>query len=320
MNAAATNALGTGSLEVDTAGGNVSLVDAQQNQTVTALSGTVAGAGSATVKVEPGKMLTINQPAGTPTFAGTINLALGATAGTGGVLAKSGAGTETLTGVPVFGNNSVLQVSSGSLKFAATTGTPNVGTGVVATISGTGSVELAGSVSVLGVATPVASRVNVSNTSSSATGLLVSAGNHQVGGIDGTGTTQVNDGASLTANHIIQGALVIGTAGSSASLVTIDASDASGNPLLVGGGGEGALTGSLAPSTPFGADAPASSGLLAANDSSSSSGTSGLGASVGGGSAGSNSSVPEPSTVVMLLIAAAGSLVVGLRRRGRQGR
>jgi hypothetical protein len=51
------------------------------------------------------------------------------------------------------------------------------------------------------------------------------------GGIEGTGNLTVNAGSDLTANHIVQGALVIGGAAGSPATVTIAASDASGNPL-----------------------------------------------------------------------------------------
>jgi hypothetical protein len=51
-------------------------------------------------------------------------------------------------------------------------------------------------------------------------------------GLDGSGTTQINAGSDLTANHIVQGALVIGGASKNPGLVTIDASDAAGNPLV----------------------------------------------------------------------------------------
>ncbi len=323
LSAAAVNALGTGSLDVSTAGGNVSAANIQANNTITQLTGTVAGGGSATVNVSAGQTLAINQASGTATFAGNVALAAGATAGGGGTLAKSGGGTEVLTGVPALGNNSNLQVSGGSVKFNVAAGTPNVGSGVTATIVGTtGSIELAGAVSVLGVATPAAGRVNISNLSSSATGLLVSSttGPQIVGGIDGTGTTQVNANARLQANHIVEGALVIGgDATHTSALVTIDASDANGNPLTAGGGGA-SLTGSLDPSTPFAADAPGSSNSLASDDSSTTGSSASVGAGSSSGGSGSNPAVPEPSTIVMLLIAAAGGLGYGLRRRNRRTR
>ncbi len=61
--------------------------------------------------------------------------------------------------------------------------------------------------------------------------LVVTSSDQQVGTINGTGDTTVNDGASLIANQIIQDALVIGSTGTSSATVTIAASDASGNPL-----------------------------------------------------------------------------------------
>jgi hypothetical protein len=52
------------------------------------------------------------------------------------------------------------------------------------------------------------------------------------GGINGTGDLAVSAGGNLTANHIIQGSLVIGGTPGSPAIVTIAASDASGNPLV----------------------------------------------------------------------------------------
>jgi autotransporter-associated beta strand protein len=176
------------------------------------------------------------------TFAGALQDGLG-----GGALSfvKSGAGTLTLSGSKAYTGNTT--VSAGTLRFALTSGSPTVGAGSTATLSSGATLELAGIVSALSSAS---NRVNVSN-SSSAPGLLVSGTNQQVGNIDGTGTTQVNAGSDLTANHIIQGALVIGGMAKNPGLVTIDASDASGNPLAIVGL---AATTSI-PNTPMGARA-----------------------------------------------------------------
>jgi hypothetical protein len=73
-------------------------------------------------------------------------------------------------------------------------------------------------------------RVNITNNSHSP-GILVAGTNQQVGNIDGSGTTRVNAGSDLTADHIIQSALVIGGTSKNPGLVTIDASDSSGNSL-----------------------------------------------------------------------------------------
>jgi hypothetical protein len=51
-------------------------------------------------------------------------------------------------------------------------------------------------------------------------------------GIEGPGNLTVNAGSSLTANHIVQSALVIGGTAGSPATVTIAASDSSGNPLI----------------------------------------------------------------------------------------
>ena len=84
---------------------------------------------------------------------------------------------------------------NGAGKIAA-----SVGAGVTATVASGATLELAGSVSSLSSG---ANRVNITNSSSSP-GILVSGTNQQVGNIDGAGTTQVNAGSDLTANHIIQ--------------------------------------------------------------------------------------------------------------------
>jgi hypothetical protein len=82
--------------------------------------------------------------------------------------------------------------------------------------------------------------VNITNNGSP-TGILVSGTHQQVGNTIGTGTTQINPGSDLTANRIIQSALLIGGTATSHGLATIAASDASGNPVgasaLAGGAG-----------------------------------------------------------------------------------
>src|SRR5262249_10858110 len=87
------------------------------------------------------------------------------------------------------------------------------------------------------------------------------------GGIDGAGTVAVNTASSLTTGHIIQSSLVIGGTAGTLAVVTIAASDASGNPLTAQVAGSdaaesdnssrlaagSAANGSIAPvaSTPF---------------------------------------------------------------------
>ena len=231
--------IGNGALAVNAADTISSVVNigAGNNQPVTSLSGTVAGSGTARVNVAAGGTLRSTQTTAT-TFAGSVNLASSASANGGGTLTMSGAGGSLeIQATGSLGNNSNINVSGGTLRYNVTTGGPAVvGTGVVATVSNAAVLELAGSVAALSSGTGATS-VTVVNNSTATDGLHVTGTNQQVGGVDGTGTTQVDASASLTANHIVQTALVIGgTDATHTGLVTIDASDASGNPLASSGG------------------------------------------------------------------------------------
>ncbi len=303
----ADGALGSGPLAVNSTG-DASIVNLGGSESVSGLSGTVSG-GSATINVAAGKTLTVNQASGSTTFAGNLVLAAGNSPATGAVLAKSGEGTEILAAPPQFGAHSALAVDGGTLRINVSSDSFSVGSGVSATVSDSGTLELAGAVSALAAGS---SRVNIIN-GSDAPGLLVSGNNQQVGGIDGTGTTQINAGSDLTANHIVQGALVISGLSGSLGYVTIDASDASGNPLNLSSGF--AVAGSLTPSGPFGAG-----GISSANLSSGGSGDPAA-LSLGNSAGGANpSSVPEPSTLLLVLVAIAGLAGKGIasRRRARR--
>jgi fibronectin-binding autotransporter adhesin len=209
---------------------------------------------------------------------------------------KAGGGTVEIDNAPTLNNGSTLSVTTGTLRFNVVSGTPTIGTGVTAVVSAGATLELAGSVSALANG---ASRVNIIN-SSTASGILVSGTHQQVGNIDGSGTTQVNAGSDLTANHIVQSALVIGGTAKNPGSVTIDASDASGNPLAASWGF--ALAGSLTPSAPFVAGALTSSKLLARGGSPASGSTLG-GGNLGSGTFGdSAASVPEPTTLLLALL------------------
>ncbi len=96
-----------------------------------------------------------------------------------------------------------------------------------ATIDGNGSLELAGPDPFIGSGHQA---MNVVNNSTAANGLLISGRNEIVAGIDGSGNTVVNAGGQLTADHIVQGSLVIGGAAGSPATVTIAASNSAGNP------------------------------------------------------------------------------------------
>ena len=144
-------------------------------------------------------------------------------------------------------------------------GSSVVGTGVTATVASAATLELDGTTSALTDATTTTNRVNIANSGNLNVGnaAVTPTTVQQVGAIDGTGNTNVADGSQLTANHIIQGALVIGSAGASPSVVTIAASDSNGNPL--GTGSALAVAGSLAPSDSFAAASGSSSSLSGAD-------------------------------------------------------
>ena len=204
-----------------------------------------------------------------------------------------GSGVLEVDGAPSLGAASSMAVGGTStLRFKPTTGASSVGTGVTATVASGATLELAGSVSSLSSG---ANRVNITNNSSSA-GILVSGTDQQVGNIDGSGTTQVDAGSDLTANHIVQGALVIGGTAGSPARVTIDASDASGNPL--GHSNRFVVVSSLAPTGPFEAGETSSANFGSGD------GTDQVALLAGNLAVGGNSSaVPEPSTLLLVLLA-----------------
>jgi hypothetical protein len=174
--------------------------------------------------------------------------------------------------------------------------------------------ELAGSVSALA---NCSNRVNIRNNSAAAAGLFVFGTHRVVGGIEGSGTTQVTAGSDLTADHIIQGALVIGGTAGSPATVTIAASDASGNPLgqLSARPNGLILAGSLASDGPFaaGIGPPSLLGDTASSGSSFTFPT--LGNS---NSAFSVGVVPEPSTIVISAFALMSLLGFGIGRRWKR--
>ena len=258
---------------------------------------------------------------GNPTFdvanngtgLGTARLASLNDGGAARIITKANAGTLEIDGASNLTGGAPgtsVFVNGGTLRFKNTVGAATVGAGVSVTVASGATLELAGSISDLSSSTTALTRAHVINNSTQASGgsLLVSGTNQQVGAIDGIGDTVVNAGANLTANHIIQNALVIGGTATSPGAVTIAPSDAAGNPTASGL----ALAGSLAPSSPFGSS---TSSFLAAD------GLSGPGESSLGGTSdpgGGSSAVPEPSTVLLLALGSLICLWPALRRRGTQ--
>ncbi len=252
-----------------------------------------------------------NNGAGTGTLrVGTINTS----ATPGATVVKSNAGTLEVTGALNLANNTAVRVATGKLRFTAASGAAVIGTGTSATVFSGATLELAGSVSALSSSASPASRVNVVNNSTQASGgsLLVSGTNQQVGAITGPGDTVVNTSSDLTANSIVQNALVIGGDATHPSVVTIDASDSSGNPLAAPAlTVAGSLHQSPLPVAPFGGSSLVAGGTSTASLGSLPGGSLGTGL----GSLGGTSAVPEPSTFVLMAVAAIGCLGLRFRRR-----
>ena len=227
-------------------------------------------------------------------------------------LNMNGAGTLNLTG-PNNNYTGGTTVSGGTLRLINAAGTALIGPGVTVMVTNDATLELAGAVSSLSGGT-AAHSANISNNSTAAAGVHVTGTHQKVGNIDGTGATQVDSGSDLTANHIIQGALVIGGDATHPALVTIDASDAAGHPL------------SALPVSLLGIPSRLTTGGALEVG-----GASGVGSSRAGGfepvaasagsfsSGGSLSSVPEPSSLLLVLLAVVGGIGHRVaRRRGRR--
>jgi autotransporter-associated beta strand protein len=209
----------------------------------------------------------------------------------------NGSGTLTLTG-PNNNYTGGTTVSGGTLRLNNAAGSALMASAVTVTVTNDATLELAGPVSSLSDGT-AAKSANINNTSTAPAGILVSGTHQKVGSIDGTGSIQVNGGSDLTANHIVQSALVIGGTAGSPALVTIDASDASGNPLGQPSGF--ALADSLMPSRPFGAGETSSASVSSVGES-----VDVPALSHGNSVVGNQSPVPEPSTLVLALLAVLG--------------
>ena len=253
------------------------------------------------VTVNPGSAGTIDTNGNNVTWGGAV-------ADSGGFV-KAGAGSLNIGSLAV-GNSSTLAVQGGALRLNVGSAS-TVGSGVTATVSAGAMLELAGSTSALSAGT---NRVNIVNDSTSP-GLLVSGTHQQVGAIDGQGTTQINAGSDLTANHIVQSALVINGTAASPGLAIIAASGPTGNPLAATLASNGVL---FSGSAALGAE----SGLpVSAFDSpnvsaSQSSLAMSLGAAAINPLNGSNA-VPEPASIALLAIGAVASTAAAILRRMR---
>ncbi len=165
----------------------------------------------------------------------TQNVVVNSPSGSGtnsfAMITKTGAGLLSLAGRNQLSGN--LQVDGGRLRLADGAGS-SPAAGISVTVDNAASLELAGTASNFtgGKTQPV----NIANTGTTTAGVEVSGLHQVVGRVSGTGNLTIDAGADLTANAILQGALVIGGSSGHPGTLTIAASDASGNPLADGAG------------------------------------------------------------------------------------
>ena len=156
--------------------------------------------------------ITVANPADTLTISGGISGS--------GMLSKEGNGTLAITGPNTYTGNTAID--AGRLRFQIASGSTTIATGTVVTVAPGATLELAGPISALGDAS--GNRAQIINDST-APGLIVSGANQTVGAIDGGGSTTINAGGDLTADHIIQRALAIGGTAAEPAKLTIAPSD-----------------------------------------------------------------------------------------------
>ncbi len=231
----------------------------------------------------------------------------GGLSGAGG-LNKNGAGALIVQAANTYRGDTT--VNSGTLQFAVTSGVSSVTAGATVTIAKDATLELAGTVSALGVTG--GAKAHIINGSASG-GLVVSSGNQVVGGIDGTGTTTVAEDSQLTVDHIVQGALIINGQAGHPGLLTIAPSNFSVGTLEASQLNPGLTSRVLA--SPRSIQFPLSNAreLLASNSQFAASASSGFSsnAQFSDGLA----IVPEPTTMALALIGSAALTILASKRK-----
>ncbi|HEV3417566.1 MAG TPA: hypothetical protein VG056_12150 [Pirellulales bacterium] len=259
--------------------------------------------GSASLTLQSSTTAQINLKLGDHTIAAPLVIA-------SNTVVAAGTNSLDLEGAQTWNDNTTLTLQSGTLNYSIASGSTTVGANVQLAIAAGANVN------VIGPVNPFADAVNrVSIANNSATGLNINAGGIRVGQISGGGTTSVAAGSQLTADSIVQGALMIGGTASDPAMVTIDASDPLGNPLADSGL---VLAGSLLSGSSFagGIDSKSVIDARFLSSVSSTSLTGNLGGSDFGGSSGA---VPEPSTMLLALfgLACASCFIPTLLRPSR---
>jgi fibronectin-binding autotransporter adhesin len=228
----------------------------------------------------------------------------------GKAMSTSGSGGVSVSGPVILGQGTKLSVKGNStLQFNLQAGQQaSVGSAVKAQVSDNATLELAGAASALSGA---ANRADIENNSLAKEGVRVTGTSQKVGGIDGSGTTGVEAGADLNANHIVQSALVIGGQVQSPGMVTMTSSDPLGRPMdQVEDGLAGLVAASVSPASVSPAlDSPSLSNI---NPLSTVNTVDGFmppdGFSSEPVSAAGSTGVPEPTTLVLLALGAMASV------------
>jgi autotransporter-associated beta strand protein len=217
---------GTGTMTVSGANTYTGPTIINQGRVVAAANGALGTTAGGTT-VGSGAALAFSSNV-TYTTAEPVNIAGIGPAGNGAIENVNGtnsfAGPITLTASASIGSDAGLLTLGGTIS----------GTGPL-TFTGAGNTTVNGMISespplnIIKAGTGVVTLA----ASDSAPTTKVNAGTLKCAAIVGNGTTTVSSGASLIADHIVQGSLVIGGTAGSPATVTISASDASGNPLNI---------------------------------------------------------------------------------------
>jgi fibronectin-binding autotransporter adhesin len=231
-----------------------STIVAAANSTLSIQPSGAGFANSATLRAASGSTLGVTggymQTGGDTNVVGTLTVSGGPLVVSGGTLSGGGitninaglslagsvtkldSGTVTVVGPQNHSAGASLAVNGGRVKFNITSGTSvAVGSGVSVTVAAGATLELSGAAAALSAGI---NRATVAN-SSVAPGILVSGTHQQVGNINGAGSTSVNPGSDLTANHILQSTLIIGGTIGNPAVVTIASSNAAGQPSATSG-------------------------------------------------------------------------------------
>lgn len=250
-------------------------------------------AGPAALTLSSSSTAQINLKAGSHTIAAPLVIA-------SNTVVAAGAGSLDLQGQQTWSDNTTLSLASGTINYAIPTGPTSLGANDRLSIAAGAQVNVGGAVDPFSDAG--GRRVSIVN--SSVTGLNINAGSVRVGAVSGSGTTTVAAGSHLTADSIIQGALVIGGTAANAAVVTIDASDASGSPLAanpLASLSESQLAGPIVLGTTPGGSIPATTVFLRGSDAAPSPFAGETLARPGLPTA----SVPEPPSICLLFMAIA---------------